>query len=122
MYAESEYEKYREQVKLIDKQGNEIRLQLRLERQGFNSCIAQMYQSETYASATGIVEARREERNRTNFDNRIQQRVEDENPVETSLLKDEAQQSPPDKDVPVDQIAGTVFSDECPADLYEFMN
>lgn len=118
----SEYEKYREQVKLIDKQGNEIRLQLRLERQGFNSCIAQMYQSETYASATGIVEARREERNRTNFDNRIQQRVEDENPVETSLLKDEAQQSPPDKDVPVDQIAGTVFSDECPADLYEFMN
>ena len=99
-----------------------MRLQLRLERQSFNSSVAQMYQSETYASATGIVEARREERNRTNFDNRIQQRVEDENPVETSLLKEEAPQPLPDKDAPVDQVAGTVFSDECPADLYEFMN
>lgn len=118
----SEYERYREQVRKIDKQGDEIRFQLRLERQSFNSSVAQMYQSETYASSKGIIEARRDERNRSNFDNRIQQRIEDERPVEKPLLKDEDHQTQPDKNKPIEQTAGTVFSDECPEDLYEFLN
>ena len=94
-----------------DRDGYEANIINRFIRMDTTRQIASEATPETYADPHGIRETRKTEKNRVNFGDRVQQRLDIDN--------EEIEEAPaiPPSEEPV-KLKGSLFSPECPEDLW----
>lgn len=79
-----EYSDYRRAERERDRKGDEANLINKVLRKGFNDSILSRASSSTYANTGDILPARKKEKNKEHFNNRIEQRLKGENRVLSS--------------------------------------